>query len=53
MQKDIYLWRMNIKTDSSDGVDPFLFCKNNDILGFGWRLKDEFGKQILPKDIDE
>ena len=53
MQKDICLWRMNIKPDSCDGVDPFLFCKKNDILGFGWRLKDEFGNQIVPKDIED
>lgn len=46
----IQLWRMNIKPD---GVDPFSFCKSNNILGFGWRLKDEFGNQVVPKDIDD
>lgn len=53
MSKEIYLWKMNIKTDSVNGIDPFLFCKNNNILGFGWQLEDEKGNKITPKDIDE
>jgi hypothetical protein len=53
MNKDIYLWKMNIKTDSSNGVDPFVFCKNNNILGFGWQLEDDNGNRITPKDIEE
>ncbi len=53
MNKDIYLWKMNIKTDSSNGVDPFVFCKNNNILGFGWQLENDNGDRISPKDIDE
>lgn len=53
MNKEIYLWKMNIKTDSMKDVDPFVFCKNNNILGFGWQLEDEHGNKITPKDIEE
>lgn len=53
MNKDIRLWKMNIKTSSSKDVDPFQFCRSNNILGFGWLLKDENGNKITPKDIEE
>lgn len=52
LNKDVYLWKMNIKTASKEGVDPFLFCKSKNILGSGWPLKDENGNKIRPKDIE-
>lgn len=53
MSKEIYLWKMNIKTDSSSDIDPFIFCKDKSILGFGWQLEDDNGNKITPKDIEE
>ena len=53
MNREIYLWKMNIKTDSIEGIDPFTFCKTNKILGCGWRLTDENGEKLIPKDIEE
>ena len=33
--KDIYLWRVTVKTSSQDQKD-FEFCLQNNILGVGW-----------------
>ena len=30
------VWRINIKTDSAEGVDPRRFCLDRNILGVGW-----------------
>ena len=30
------LWRINIKTDAAEGVDPRRFCLDRNILGVGW-----------------
>lgn len=35
------IWRLNIKTDSEEGVDPRKFCISNNILGIGWAVKDD------------
>lgn len=50
MNDNVSLFRMNLKTA---GVDPFEFCKNKEILGFGYPLIDKNKNKIKPKDIDE
>ena len=30
------VWRINIKTDAAEGVDPRRFCLDRNILGVGW-----------------
>lgn len=30
------IWRLNIKTDADEGVDPRMFCIDRNILGIGW-----------------
>lgn len=35
------VWRLNIKTDSSESVDPCKFCINKGILGVGWPVDSE------------
>ena len=32
------VWRINIKTAASEGVDPRIFCIKNNILGIGWQV---------------
>ena len=33
------LWRITIKTDANEGVDPRSFCLERNILGVGWRVQ--------------
>jgi hypothetical protein len=35
----VRVWRLNIKPDASEGVDPRLFCITNNILGVGWAVE--------------
>lgn len=35
------IWRLTIKTDASDGVDPREFCLTRYILGIGWPIQFE------------
>lgn len=53
MSKEAVLYRMNIKPNSEIGLNPFEFCKENKIVGFGWALLDEDNKRIIPENIDE
>lgn len=50
--KDIYLWRMTIKTSSQDEKD-FEFCLQNHILGVGWCLRDDNDNPYVPASIEE
>lgn len=50
--KDIYLWRMTIKTSSQDEKD-FEFCLQNKILGVGWCLRDDNDNPYVPASIEE
>ena len=34
------IWRLNIKTDAEEGVDPRAFCIDRNILGIGWQVAD-------------
>ena len=31
------IWRLNIKPDPEEGVDPRMFCIDSNILGIGWQ----------------
>jgi len=33
------VWRLNIKIAASEGIDPRMFCINNNILGVGWPVE--------------
>ena len=35
------VWRLNIKTAASVGVDPLMFCINYNILGVGWAIEHD------------
>jgi len=37
------VWRLNIKTGASEGIDPRMFCINNNILGVGWPVEFDGG----------
>ena len=50
--KDIYLWRVTVKTSSQDKKD-FAFCRQNNILGVGWCLRDEKDDPYVPASIEE
>ena len=35
------IWRMNIKTDAEEGIDPSKFCIRRNILGVGWQVNED------------
>ena len=35
------IWRLNIKTDAEEGVDPRTFCIDRNILGIGWPVDSD------------
>ena len=37
--RNINIWRLNIKTDAQEGVDPHQFCIEKNILGVGWQVE--------------
>lgn len=50
--RETCLWRSTVKTASQDGR-AFEFCKQNNILGVGWCLRNADGKPYAPASIKE
>ena len=36
-----FCWRLNIKTDAEEGIDPYHFCIETGILGVGWSVETD------------
>ena len=50
--KEVYLWRCTVKTASQD-QNEFEFCRQNNILGVGWCLRDAEETPYTPASIEE
>ena len=46
------IWRLNIKTDSKEGIDPRSFCIKRNILGIGWQVEHD-GEYLEWGDYDK